>query len=100
MMISELTSIFKCDPGCVCDRGFALSNGKCISTLECENPCRGQSEKFNSCGGCDKLCSDPDRPCPEIGFRNFKARKILNFMPTHLSFISHLCFALKMKFDA
>ena len=32
--------------------------------LQKDCPC-GENEEFDTCGGCEKICSDPDRPCQE-----------------------------------
>ena len=50
-------------PGCVCKEGFFEDGqGNCVLQKDC--PC-GKNEEFNTCGGCEKICSDPDRPCQE-----------------------------------
>ena len=32
----------------------------------CVQECCPVNEQFKVCGGCDKSCADPDRPCQEV----------------------------------
>lgn len=53
---------------CICDTEYYRDdNGKCVRIDECEStrPC-GANEMWMECGGCDAMCNNPHRVCPEM----------------------------------